>query len=169
LTQNGTVFQFQRSVKESQTTIGENASEFSDCARACVHAAFGEPGASDAMANVETRQVERDSLLLIAQLRIDGGEAEYRVKVRNLSAGGMMGEGNAPVARGALVSIGLRNVGWVEGTVAWKQDDRFGIAFVEEIDPKEARAPIMAGAPDLASPRFTRPPLDSFSTNLRKI
>ena len=121
------------------------------------------------MANVETRQVERDSLLLIAQVRIDGGEGEYRVKVRNLSAGGMMAEGSVPVSRGALVSVGLRNIGWVEGTVAWKQDDRFGIAFVEEIDPKVARAPVVAGAPDLSSPRFTRPPLDVHTANLRKI
>ena len=121
------------------------------------------------MANVETRQVDRDSLLLIAQVRIGGGETEYRVKVRNLSAGGMMAEGEAPVTRGVPVSVGLRNVGWVQGSVAWKQDDRFGIAFVEEIDPKEARAPVPTGVPDLSSPRFTRPPLDSYSANLRKI
>lgn len=122
------------------------------------------------MANVETRQVERDSLLLIAQVRIDGGSGgEYRVKVRNLSAGGMMGEGDAPVSRGMLVSVGLRNIGWVEGTVAWKQDDRFGIAFVEDVDPKVARAPVAVGAPDLASPRFTRPPLEGRAVNLRKI
>ena len=122
------------------------------------------------MASVETRQVDRDSLLLIAQVRLDGGNGgEFRVKVRNLSMGGMMAEGNAPVARGMLVSIGLRNIGWVDGTVAWKQDERFGIAFVEEIDPKEARAPVPTGAPDLSSPRFTRPPLDSYRANLRKI
>lgn len=121
------------------------------------------------MSKVETRQVDRDSLLLLAQLRVDGGETEYRIKVRNLSAGGMMAEGNAPVTRGALVAIALRNLGWVDGTVAWKQDDRFGIAFVEEIDPRLVRAPVAAGAPDLASPRFTRPPIDLHSANLRKI
>ena len=80
------------------------------------------------MANVETRQVERDSLLLIAQLRVDRGDMEYRVKVRNLSAGGMMAEGAVPVARGGVVSVGLRNIGWIEGTVAWKQDETLGIA-----------------------------------------
>ena len=121
------------------------------------------------MANVETRQVDRDSLLLIAQLRVDGGETEYRVKVRNLSAGGMMADGDAPVVRGALVSVGLRNIGWIEGTVAWKQNERFGIAFLEEIDPKVARAPVAAGAADLSIPRFTRRPLDWHTANLRKI
>ena len=121
------------------------------------------------MSNVETRQVERDSLLLLAQVRVDGAGAECSVKVRNLSAGGMMAEGKAPVVRGSLVSVALRNIGWVGGTVAWKQDDRFGIAFVEEIDPKLARAPVAAGN-DLSSPRYTRPPLDTYgSDNLRKI
>jgi hypothetical protein len=121
------------------------------------------------MSNVETRQVERDSLLLLAQLRVDGAEAEYRVKVRNLSAGGMMAEGAVPVTRGSLVSIALRNIGWIDGTVAWKQDSRFGIAFIEEIDPKLARAPVAVGAPDLSSPRYTRPALESGTDKLRKI
>jgi hypothetical protein len=120
------------------------------------------------MSNVETRQIERDSLLLLAQARVDGAGGEYSVKVRNLSAGGMMAEGKAPVARGSLVSVALRNIGWVDGTVAWKQDDRFGIAFVEEIDPKLARAPVGAGPPDFSSPRFTRPPLET-RDKLRKI
>ncbi len=121
------------------------------------------------MSNVETRQVERDSLLLLAQLRVEGDDAEYTVKVRNLSAGGMMAEGKAPAVRGTLVSVALRNIGWVDGAVAWKQDDRFGIAFAEEIDPKLARATVAAGAPDLASPRFTRPPLEAQPQNLRTI
>ena len=82
----------------------------------------------------------------------------------------MMAEGKAPVARGAIVSVALRNIGWVDGTVAWMQDDRFGIAFVEEIDPKLARAPVAAGSPDLASPRFTRPPIETQRLDqLRKI
>jgi prepilin-type processing-associated H-X9-DG protein len=122
------------------------------------------------MSNVETRHVERDSLLLFAQLRVDGGDEDYRVKVRNLSAGGMMAEGDAPVARGSIISIELRNVGWVDGSVAWKQDNRFGIAFAEEIDPRLARAPVAAGPPDLSAPRFTRPPLATGDdTHLRKI
>ncbi|MCB2066352.1 MAG: PilZ domain-containing protein [Erythrobacter sp.] len=94
------------------------------------------------MSNVETRQVDRDSLFLLAQLRVDGHDQVYRVKVRNLSAGGMMAEGEVRVLRGALVEVELRNLGWVEGTVAWKQDNRFGIAFVDEIDPKLARGQV---------------------------
>jgi hypothetical protein len=109
------------------------------------------------MSNVDTRQVNRDSLFLLAQLRVDGQDAVYRVKVRNLSAGGMMAEGDAKVVRGALVAVELRNIGWVEGSVAWKQDNRFGIAFVEEIDPLVVRAPAASTeASDFAAPRYTR-------------
>jgi prepilin-type processing-associated H-X9-DG protein len=122
------------------------------------------------MANVETRQIERDSLLLLAQLRVEGGEAEYRVKVRNLSAGGMMAEGSAPVARGSLVSIDLRNIGWVDGSVAWKQDERFGIAFVHEIDPRVPRALTPASGPDMIVPRFVRQAAETAApVKLRKI
>lgn len=94
------------------------------------------------MSNIDTRQVDRDSLFLLAQLRVDGRDETYRVKVRNLSAGGMMAEGEVKVMRGARVEVELRNLGWIDGTVAWKQDNRFGIAFVDEIDPKRARAQI---------------------------
>lgn len=103
------------------------------------------------MSNVDTRQVDRDSLFLLANLRVDGHEQVHRVKVRNLSAGGMMAEGDVKVQRGALVNVELRNIGWVEGSVAWTQSDRFGIAFVDEIDPKKARAPI--GVASSAPPR----------------
>lgn len=109
------------------------------------------------MSNVDTRQVNRDSLFLLAQLRVDGRDAVHRVKVRNLSAGGMMAEGDVKVTRGERVAIELRNIGWVDGTVAWKQENRFGIAFVDEIDPLEARAPAKGSqAAEFEQPRYTR-------------
>jgi hypothetical protein len=108
------------------------------------------------MSNVDTRQVNRDSLFLLAQVRVDGQEALYRVKVRNLSAGGMMAEGEAKVMRGSLVMVELRNIGWVEGSVAWKQDNRFGIAFVDEIDPAVVRGSGASPVPDFDAPRYTR-------------
>ncbi len=108
------------------------------------------------MSNVDTRQVNRDSLFLLAQVRVDGVAETYRVKVRNLSAGGMMAEGEARVTRGSLVHVELRNLGWVEGTVAWKQDTRFGIAFVDEIDPVVARGPAVGDVEGYSAPRYTK-------------
>jgi hypothetical protein len=126
------------------------------------------------MSNVDTRQVNRDSLFLLAQVRVDGQEDVHRVKVRNLSAGGMMAEGDMRVARGALVLVELRNIGWVEGSVAWKQDNRFGIAFVDEIDPVVVRGPA-APSPEFDAPRYTRTHVNvpiaqrSDTSRLRKI
>lgn len=96
------------------------------------------------MGNNEQRQIARDSLFLMAELRVDGIEGEHRVRVRNLSAGGLMAEGNVGPHIGETVWINLRNIGWIEGAVAWVQDNRFGVAFKEEIDPLRARSPVTA-------------------------
>lgn len=106
------------------------------------------------MDDSENRHIARDSLFLMADMRVDGLEGDYRIKVRNLSAGGMMGEGNARVVRGAVVDVNIRNVGWVEGSVAWVQGNRFGVAFREDIDPKVARAPVGLG--EDPAPRYVR-------------
>lgn len=93
------------------------------------------------MTGVETRSVSRNSLFLLANIRVEQEEETHRVKVRNLSNGGMMGEGRLRVQRGNRLHIQLRNIDGVHGTVAWVQDDRFGVAFDEEIDAAEARRP----------------------------
>lgn len=119
------------------------------------------------MSDSEHRQLGRDSLFVLADLRIDGVQGEERIRVRNLSAGGLMAQGPCKVQRGLVGWINIRNIGWVEGSVAWVQDDRFGFAFREEIDPRLARAPISAGE---TTPRFVRPPLSQFDpSEIRKI
>ncbi len=115
----------------------------------------------------ENRQIVRDSLFVLADMRLDGADDEHRIKVRNLSAGGMMGEGPVRVVNGGAVFINIRNIGWTEGTIAWVQGSRFGIAFLEEIDPKVARAPLKIGE---GSPRFTKVPIPaSDKAAMRKI
>ena len=96
------------------------------------------------MTGVETRSVARDSLFLLADIRIEQGADATRVRVRNLSDGGMMAEGNLKVKRGHRVDVALRNIGRVAGSVAWVQDNSFGIAFDEEIDSQLARSPLQA-------------------------
>ena len=81
------------------------------------------------------RHVARDSLFVLAEIRVDGTPGEVRVRVRNLSAGGLMAEGLEKAQRGQLVWVNIRNIGWVEGTIAWVQGDRCGIAFADDIDP----------------------------------
>ncbi len=118
----------------------------------------------------ENRQVDRDSLFLMADLRVQGVDGEHRIKVRNLSSGGMMGEGRVRVSRGTLVEVSIRNIGWVAGAIAWVQDDRFGIAFRDEIDPKRARESVAGKGDDFNAPRYTRQPLPETNTGIvRKI
>ena len=125
------------------------------------------------MSGVETRSVSRDSLFLLANIRVEQGEETHRVRVRNLSDGGMMAEGTLRVQRGNRLHIELRNVAPVAGSVAWVQDDRFGIAFDEEIDSQVARRPSQQEDGDSAdSARLSyanRDPTQSAPKNLRKV
>ena len=120
------------------------------------------------MGESEHRQIARDSLFVLAELRLDGVEGEHKVRVRNLSSGGLMVEGELPAVRGQLTWVNIRNIGWVEGSIAWIEGPRCGVAFREEIDPKIARAPVTIGE---GSPRYTRPPLGTAESvsRLRKI
>ena len=107
------------------------------------------------MSSLETRNVARDSLFLFAEMTFEGHPETVRVKVRNLSAGGLMADGGGvSTSRGARVQIALRNLGVVNGIVAWVQGDRFGVAFEKDIDPKVARAPAQDGE---GTPRFVKP------------
>jgi hypothetical protein len=72
--------------------------------------------------------------------------------------------------RGTRLQANLRHIGWVEGVVAWVQDTRFGIAFVEQIDPKLAREPVATQPADDYAPRYVRPPLSQpEAKRLRKL
>jgi hypothetical protein len=88
----------------------------------------------------DNRGERRDSLFLLAQLRL--GSVEMPVKVRNLSSGGAMIEGATRATKGATVSVNIRNIGWTEGDIAWVEGNRCGIAFRDQIDPLAARTQI---------------------------
>lgn len=98
------------------------------------------------------RSASRDSLMLSAQLRV-GDEAEVSVRVRNLSAGGLMAEYANPVTIGTRVQVDVRGVGWVGGRIAWTAEGRVGIAFDREIDPLAARKPVGNGT---HTPRYAK-------------
>jgi hypothetical protein len=63
------------------------------------------------MGENEHRQIVRDSLFVLADLRVDGLEGEHRIRVRNLSSGGLMAEGTLKVLRGQVVWTNIRNIG----------------------------------------------------------
>lgn len=94
-----------------------------------------------------TRDTARDSMFLQAILRpMSGGMSPaFSVRVRNLSAGGMMAEADVEVAIDDRITVELRNIGQVEGKIAWVRDGRFGVMFDVPVDPKLARKPAKQG------------------------
>jgi hypothetical protein len=100
------------------------------------------------------RKVDRDSLFMAGHLFLEGSTDPIDVRIRNLSAGGLMAEPNTSVANGQAVRIELRNLGLVSGRVAWANDRQFGIAFDSPIDPKIVRRPI--GAAEVEKPYTLR-------------
>jgi len=84
------------------------------------------------MTEERRREERRESAVLLTDIR--AGASVHRAKVRNISSGGAMVEGFAGAVVGDPIALNLGNAGWVEGHVAWVLDDRFGVAFSEEID-----------------------------------
>lgn len=106
------------------------------------HDPFLSAEADDAGSN---RSKTRDSLFLMAGVRV-AGAAEFRsVRVRNLSAGGLMAELPDALEIGTPVEIDVRGIGMVPGKVAWSAAGRIGVSFDRQIDPMAARKPV--GAP----------------------
>lgn len=95
------------------------------------------------------RQEIRDSLFLAASLRVGLAMDARQVRVRNLSAGGLMAEVASPIPPNTPVEIDVRGIGPVNGRIAWNAAGRVGIAFDSPIDPRAARKPVGG----MASPR----------------
>lgn len=91
------------------------------------------------MAEVETRSIERDNLMVFANMWVENDTTRYHVKVRNLSDLGLMGEGGPRVVTGTKLTVDLANIGAVRGTVAWVQESRFGVAFDDAISASAAQ------------------------------
>lgn len=105
---------------------------------------FGENSMSAAK-----RGMDRDSLFLKAVLRFPNTKDEHEVRIRNVSAGGLMAEIPTNAPRGERVEIKLHRIGWVSGHIAWVTDGRVGIAFDQPINPRDARKPVNADAREL--------------------
>ncbi|WP_422060617.1 PilZ domain-containing protein [Sphingopyxis sp.] len=91
-----------------------------------------------------SRSTDRDSLFMQANIVIPGQSVPVTVRVRNLSAGGMLAEAKVRgLVQGATVEVELRNVGFVPGRVVWVGDGKFGIAFDHAVDPQAVRRQIV--------------------------
>jgi hypothetical protein len=111
------------------------------------------------------RRDERDSVLVLAQIRPEDGSGEWiGARVRNVSSGGLMAQAPELCRPGLRIEIELDGIGVTKGVVAWAEAGRVGIAFDHPIDKSLARKPV--GAPErddsLIRPirgDYKRPPL----------
>jgi hypothetical protein len=112
-----------------------------------------------------SRAADRDSLFMQARVAIAGHAEPVQVRVRNLSAGGMLAESSVSVAQGMAVEVDLRNIGPVPGRIVWTGDKKFGIAFDRAINPQSVRRDVAPQKeevpPTLAGLRLNkgRPPI----------
>jgi hypothetical protein len=90
------------------------------------------------------RRDERDSLMVLAHLRLEGADEPDTVRVRNVSSGGLMAQASDAYRPGARVAVEIENVGAVGGIVAWAEAGRIGIAFDHPIDKARARKPLVS-------------------------
>ena len=84
----------------------------------------------------------RDSMFLQAPMRVTGEAHAVQLRVRNLSAGGLMADCGLSLATGQAVEFEIRNIGTVPGRIAWADGQRIGVAFDTPIDPQLARKPV---------------------------
>ncbi|OWQ96300.1 PilZ domain-containing protein [Sphingopyxis witflariensis] len=90
-----------------------------------------------------SRGADRDSLFLQASLLLPGRPDPVIVRVRNLSAGGMLAESPVSVTEGAAIAVELGNVGRVSGRVVWAGEGKFGIAFDQQVNPQAVRRQVV--------------------------
>lgn len=100
------------------------------------------------------RTTGRDSMFMIARLTRQSDGSVEDVRVRNVSAGGLMAETTMKIGEGEAVLLDLRGIGEVEATVTWRDGRRMGVRFAEEIDPYLVRRPVAKGT---VTPVYARP------------
>ena len=102
------------------------------------------PTTTDEEVAALSRSTDRDSLFMQANVLIPGQQTPVTVRVRNLSAGGMLAEAKVRgLAQGAAIEAELRNVGFVPGRVVWVGEGKFGIAFDHPVDPQAVRRQVV--------------------------
>lgn len=100
-----------------------------------------------------TRVTARESFFLAATVRFEGEPQAMPVRIRNLSAGGMMIDHAVPRDPGLAVAAELKTIGRIDGKVAWSGERRMGINFDRPIDPQRARLRV---TPEPPAPKKTR-------------
>jgi hypothetical protein len=115
---------------------------------------LGEPD-SETTETKSQRSLPRDSLFLRGTLRMEGTHNDLDIRIRNLSATGLMADCSTLGAIGQPVMLETKGIGKVAGKIAWVRDGRMGIAFDNPVDPKLVRQPSSGSAP-MMTPDYLR-------------
>ena len=91
--------------------------------------------------SAHNRGENRDSLFLLSALTRDATGQKVDVRIRNLSAGGLMADCATVLNRGERVTLDIRGLGITPGNIAWYANGKIGVAFDYQVDPTLARKP----------------------------
>lgn len=97
---------------------------------------------TDLTEEARARRESRDSMFLQATIRRVGAGEDHAIRVRNLSAGGLMADCAEHFVVGEKVQLDLRRVGTQSGRIAWVEGQRIGLSFDRPINPVLARTPV---------------------------
>lgn len=89
--------------------------------------------------SVPGRGSDRHSIFMHGYLQLAHMVAPQRVRIRNLSQGGMLVETPLPATVEECLTVHLPNIGPVTGRVAWTALNKFGVAFDNLVDPHQVR------------------------------
>ena len=101
------------------------------------------------------RNLQRSSLFIMGSIKVADSDVWVPIKIKNLSASGLMAEGKVTCQQGDRVAVEAKGKVDAEGSVAWIVGGRIGIAFDTLIDPQELKQPVGDGK-DLL-PIYLRP------------
>ena len=127
--------------------VARRAESVADIFDRLTAAGNGAESQDDTARPLGNRVGSRDSLFLMAQLRLGAEQRTREVRVRNLSERGLMLELDKMVAIATPVHLDLRGIGEVGGKVAWCTEGRVGVAFDSPVDPKKARKAVGTSKP----------------------
>lgn len=91
------------------------------------------PDAPEAVGYAATEK--RYSVVLRAEVAMDGSDAPVWVRVINISAGGLMIVAPMDAALSGHVRLTIRHIGDLAGEIVWTKDNCYGVKFDEAIDP----------------------------------
>src|SRR3546814_16744429 len=89
------------------------------------------------------RKAKRDSLFLLTSVSSPDGHARGKVRVRTLSAKGLLADCPFPIIEGESVILNVRGVGHVSGAVVWNNGEKFGVLFDTRIIQERARTIVL--------------------------